>query len=194
MSLQLTTDKQLIDSYLAGSHSSLEVLIHRHKKRVYSYIYMVVKDKHLAEDIFQDTFVKVVNSLRSGAYNDTGKFLPWVMRIAHNITIDHFRISKRIPYVHNSEEKDIFEFIHILEHSTEDKMVIDQIHKNVKALLEFLPPEQKEVIIMRHYYDMSFKEISEEIDTSLNTVLGRMRYGLINLRKIIEQKQLVMTP
>jgi RNA polymerase sigma factor (sigma-70 family) len=194
MSLQLITDKQLIRSYLSGCHSSFEVLLNRHKKRVYSYINMLVKDKHLSEDLFQDTFIKVINNLRSGKYKEKGKFLPWVLRIAHNLIMDHFRVSKHIPYFHNKGDHDFSEFIHMLEHTIEDKIVIDQIHKNVKALLNHLPPEQKEVIVMRHYYDMTFKDISEELDTSLNTILARMRYGLINLRKLIRQKHLEMSP
>jgi len=194
MSLQLTSDAELIDNYLCGCHASLEVLIHRHKRRIFSYILMVVKDKHLAEDIFQDTFIKVVNTLRNGTYVDQGRFLSWVLRIAHNLMIDHFRISKRIPYMEKNQEMDIFDTIHTEEYSVEEKMVIDQIHKNVRALIEFLPPDQKEVIIMRHYYDMSFKEIAEEIDVSINTALGRMRYGLKNLRRLIEKKELIMEP
>jgi RNA polymerase sigma factor (sigma-70 family) len=194
MSLQLVTDKQLINSYLCGCHSSFEVLVNRYKKRVFLYIFMFVKDKHLSEDLFQDTFIKVVNNLRSGKYEEEGKFLPWVLRIAHNLVMDHFRVSKHIPYFYNKGDHDFSEFIHMLEHTIEDKIVIEQIHKNVKALLNHLPPEQKEVIVMRHYYDMTFKEISEELDISLNTVLGRMRYGLINLRKLIKQKQLEMSP
>lgn len=193
MSLQLTTDKQLIDNYLSGNHYSLEVLIQRHQKKVYSYIIMVVKDSHLADDIFQDTFIKVVNTLRSGLYKEEGKFLQWVMRISHNLVIDHFRKSKRIPLVENREENDIFDNIQILETSIEDKMVTDQIHQDVRLLIDFLPAEQKEVLVMRHYYDMSFKDIAESTNVSINTALGRMRYALINLRKLIEQKELSLS-
>lgn len=193
MSLQLTTDKQLIDKYLSGNHHSLEILIHRHKKRVYSYILMVVKDVQLAEDIFQDTFIKVINTLRSGTYKEEGKFLQWVMRISHNLIIDHFRKSKRIPIVENSEDKDIFDTINILEFSVEDRMVTEQIHHDVRSLIDYLPAEQKEVLLMRHYYEMSFKDIAESTNVSINTALGRMRYALINLRKLIEEKELVLT-
>ncbi|HOY32420.1 MAG TPA: sigma-70 family RNA polymerase sigma factor [Bacteroidales bacterium] len=193
MSLQSASDQALIDSYLSGKHSSLEVLIHRHKKRVYTYILMVVKDSHLAEDIFQDTFVKVVNTLRTGAYKEEGKFLQWVMRIAHNLIIDHFRKSKRIPIVENNDEFDIFDSIKILDDSIEDKIVHEQINNDVRSLIEYLPAEQKEVLIMRHYYDMSFKDIAESTNVSINTALGRMRYALINLRKLIEQKELILT-
>ena len=190
---QLTSDQELIDCYLSGNHSCLEVLINRHKKRVFTYILMVVKDTHLAEDIFQDAFVKVVNTLRTGAYKEEGKFLQWVMRIAHNLIIDHFRKSKRIPLVENSEEHDIFDTIRIFDYSIEDKMVRDQIHSDVRALIDYLPAEQKEVLIMRHYYDMSFKDIAESTNVSINTALGRMRYALINMRKLIEEKELILT-
>ncbi|MCK9613187.1 MAG: sigma-70 family RNA polymerase sigma factor [Bacteroidales bacterium] len=193
MTLQLTNDQALIDSYLSGNHASLEVLINRHKKRIYSYILMVVKDVHLSEDIFQDTFVKVINTIRTGAYKEEGKFLQWVMRIAHNLIIDHFRKSKRIPIIENSETYDVFDTVRILDNSIEDKMVHDQIHNDVRSLIEYLPEEQKEVLIMRHYYDMSFKDIAESTNVSINTALGRMRYALINLRKLIEQKELVLT-
>jgi len=193
MSLQLANDQALIDSYLSGNHSSLEVLINRHKKRVFTYILMVVKDTHLSEDIFQDTFVKVVNTLRTGTYKEEGKFLQWVMRIAHNLIIDHFRKSKRIPIVENNDDYDIFDSIRILDGSIEDKMVHDQIHSDVRSLIEYLPAEQKEVLIMRHYYDMSFKDIAESTNVSINTALGRMRYALINLRKLIEEKELILT-
>jgi len=154
---------------------------------------MVVKDTHLSEDIFQDTFVKVVNTLRMGTYKEEGKFLQWVMRIAHNLIIDHFRKSKRIPIVENSDDYDIFDSLKILDHSIEEKMVHEQIHSDVRSLIEYLPAEQKEVLIMRHYYDMSFKDIAESTNVSINTALGRMRYALINLRKLIEEKELILT-
>lgn len=193
MGHQLTSDQELIDLYLAGNHASLEILIHRHKKRVFTYILMVVKDTHLAEDIFQDTFVKVVNTLRTGCYKEEGKFLQWVMRIAHNLIIDHFRKSKRIPLVENGEDYDVFDTLRILEYSVEDRMVHEQIHNDVRSLIDHLPPEQKEVLIMRHYRDMSFKDIAEQTNVSINTALGRMRYALINLRKLIEQKEMILT-
>lgn len=193
MALQLSSDQELIDSYLAGNHNSLEILIHRHKKRVYTYILMVVKDVHLAEDIFQDTFVKVVNTLRTGSYKEEGKFLQWVMRIAHNLIIDHFRKSKRIPLVENNETYDVFDSIRISEHSIEEKMVHEQIHHDVRSLIEYLPAEQKEVLVMRHYQDMSFRDIAEQTNVSINTALGRMRYALINLRKLIDEKELILT-
>ncbi len=193
MPSQLATDQELIDLYLDGNHSSLELLIRRHKKRVYSYILMVVRDHHLAEDIFQDTFIKVINTLRSGNYKEEGKFIQWVMRIAHNLTIDHFRKNRRIPTVDNDPDFDIFETLRVFDSNVEDRMVTSQIHQDVRALIDFLPPEQREVVMMRHYSDMSFKDIAEETNVSINTALGRMRYALINLRKLIEQKEIVLT-
>jgi RNA polymerase sigma factor (sigma-70 family) len=188
-----TSDQELIRQFIAGDHSSLELLISRHQRKIFSYILLIVKDKHLAEDVFQDTFIKVINTLRSGAYNEEGKFLPWVMRIAHNLIIDFFRKSKRMPYVENSEEYDLFETLNLFEDTVEDKMIIQQIHMDVKHLVEFLPAEQKEVLKMRHYMDMSFKEIAEKTDVSINTALGRMRYALINLRKLIKEKEIILT-
>ncbi len=193
MSAQLTSDQALIDSYLDGHHSSLEKLIQRHKKRVFSYILMVVRDHHLAEDIFQDTFIKVINTLRSGAYKEEGKFIQWVMRIAHNLIIDHFRKSRRIPTVENDDNYDIFDNLKVFDSNVEDRMVLDQIHQDVRSLIDFLPPEQRDVVMMRHYGDMSFKDIAEETNVSINTALGRMRYALINLRKLIEQKEIMLT-
>ena len=193
MGTHLISDQELIGKYLKGNQASLEKLILRHQKRVYSYILIVVKDKELAEDIFQDTFIKVINTLRSGLYKEEGKFLQWVMRIAHNLTIDHFRKSKRIPTVENSDEYDIFETIKVYDDSIEDRMITEQIHTDVKNLIELLPPEQKEVLIMRHYTGMSFKDIAETTNVSINTALGRMRYALINLRKLVREKKLVLT-
>lgn len=193
MPAQLATDQELIDLYLDGNHSSLEKLIQRHKKRVYSYILMVVRDQHLAEDIFQDTFIKVINTLRSGNYKEEGKFIQWVMRIAHNLIIDHFRKNRRIPTIENDSDFDIFETLKVFDANVEDRMVVDQIHQDVRALIDFLPPEQREVVMLRHYSDMSFKDIAEETNVSINTALGRMRYALINLRKLIEQKEIMLT-
>jgi len=188
------SDKELIRKYLDGDHTALEKLISKHENRVFAYIFMVVKDKDLAEDIFQDAFIKVVNTLRAGNYNEEGKFLQWVMRISHNLVIDHFRKEKRIPVVNNSSDDfDIFDTIQLEAPSVEDVMVTDQIHKDVRRLVEFLPEEQKEVLKMRHYANMSFKDIAEQTDVSINTALGRMRYALINLRKLIEEKNLILT-
>ncbi|MFO7998119.1 MAG: sigma-70 family RNA polymerase sigma factor [Bacteroidales bacterium] len=193
MNDRIISDQELIRQFISGDHSSLEILISRHQRKIFSYILLIVKDKHLAEDVFQDTFIKVINTLRSGAYNEEGKFLPWVMRIAHNLIIDFFRKSKRMPYVENSDEYDFFETLNLFEDTVEDKMIINQIHQDVRHLVEFLPDEQKEVLKMRHYMDMSFKEIAEKTDVSINTALGRMRYALINLRKLIREKEIILT-
>ncbi len=188
------SDKELIGKYLTGNQASLEKLIQRHKNKVFAYILMVVKDKQLADDIFQDTFIKVINTIRAGSYKEEGKFIQWVMRIAHNLIIDYFRKSKRIPVVdNNSEDFDIFDTIKFTDDSIEDKIIIDQIHQDVRKLINFLPAEQKEVLFMRHYSEMSFKDIAEQTEVSINTALGRMRYALINLRKLIEQKDVILT-
>ncbi len=188
------SDKQLICEYLDGSQTSLERLIHRHQDKVFAYILMIVRDKQLADDIFQDTFIKVINTIRAGSYKEEGKFIQWVMRIAHNLIIDHFRKSRRLPLFDNSHEDfDIFETIKFTDPSIEERIVTDQIHQDVRVLIEHLPAEQKEVLYMRHYYDMSFKDIAEQTGVSINTALGRMRYALINIRKLIKEKEVVLT-
>lgn len=187
-------DRDLIGRYLKGEHSSLEILIQRHQNRVFGYILMMVKNKELADDLFQDTFIKVINTLRSGSYNEEGKFLQWVMRIAHNLIIDHFRKSNRIPVFESSKDDfDIFETLNISDASIEEKMITEQIHRDLKKLIELLPEEQKEVLYMRHYARMSFKDIADVTEVSINTALGRMRYALINLRKLIEEKNIILT-
>lgn len=190
------SDKELIGRYLKGDHNSLEIIISRHQNRIFAYILMITKNKELADDLFQDTFIKVINTIRSGSYNEEGKFLQWVMRIAHNLTIDHFRKSNRIPVIDNSKNEnfDIFENLNMMDKSIEDRIITDQIHKDVRKLIEFLPDEQREVLYMRHYAEMSFKDIAEVTGVSINTALGRMRYALINMRKLIEEKNIVLTP
>ncbi|MBW6460113.1 MAG: sigma-70 family RNA polymerase sigma factor [Bacteroidales bacterium] len=194
MKVAVISDKELINRYLSGNEPSLEKLIHRHKRKVFAYIMMIVKDDQLADDIFQDTFIKVINTIRSGAYKEEGKFIQWVMRIAHNLIIDHFRRAKRIPVMNNnSDEFDIFDMVRITDPSIEEQIITDQIHSDLRLLIELLPSEQKEVLMMRHYANMSFKDIAEATDVSINTALGRMRYALINLRKIIREKNLVLS-
>lgn len=193
METRSMSDQELINSYIAGNPQSLEIIIRRHKKRVYSYILMLVKDSQLAEDLFQDTFVKVIHKLKHGKYNEEGKFLQWVMRIAHNLIIDHFRREKRITMINQNDDYDIFNTIKSYDLPYEHTLIKEQIHTQLKSLIELLPPEQREVLKMRHYMEMSFKEIAEETDVSINTALGRMRYALINLRKMIEQKNLVFS-
>jgi len=188
------TDQELVKRYLSGDSVSLERLISRHKNKVYAYILMVVKDRDLADDIFQDTFVKVIHTLRNGSYKEEGKFIQWVMRIAHNLTIDHFRKSKRLPVIENgNDDYDILETLRLTDPSIEEELISAQIHNDLRQLIELLPEEQKEVLKMRHYNEMSFKDIAEQTEVSINTALGRMRYALINLRKIIQEKELALT-
>ncbi|HEY0670110.1 MAG TPA: sigma-70 family RNA polymerase sigma factor [Sphingobacteriaceae bacterium] len=189
MKLQSQSDQDLIHSYIGGNEASLEELIRRHKSKIYTSIYLLVKDQYLAEDIFQDTFIKVINTLKAGKYNEEGKFLPWVMRIAHNLVIDFFRKEKRTPVITNVDGFDIFDVIKIYDESMEDRIVREQTHKDLKAMIQLLPSEQKEVLIMRHYGELSFKEIADITEVSINTALGRMRYALNNLRKMMQLKE-----
>ena len=190
MDFQLKSDQDLIHQYITGEEAGLVELIRRYQSKIYTSIYLLVKDEYLAEDIFQDTFIKVINTLKAGKYNEEGKFLPWVTRIAHNLVIDHFRREKRAPMVNNGDDFDIFEVLGNYDESTEDRMVREQTHKDLKALIQLLPSEQKEVLIMRHFGDLSFKEIADITDVSINTALGRMRYALNNLRKMMQSKEL----
>lgn len=189
MKLQLNSDQDLVKLYLNGDESVLEELLKRHKSKIYTSIYLLVKDQYLAEDIFQDAFIKVINTLRSGRYNEEGKFLPWVMRIAHNLVIDYFRREKRAPAITSSDGTDILNMLQIYEESAEDRMLREQTHTDLRAMIHLLPDEQKEVLIMRHYADLSFKEIADLTDVSINTALGRMRYALSNLRKMMKVKE-----
>lgn len=186
-------DQELVDLYIKGDEPCLEILIARHKKRVFSYIMMVVRDRHLAEDIFQDTFIKVIQTLKRGSYNDEGKFLPWVLRIAHNLVIDHFRRVKRMPLVDAGEDFDIFSVLTLRQGNAEDRLVKKQVRTDVRKAIEKLPLEQREVLIMRHYMDMSFKEIADTTNCSINTALGRMRYALINLKKSLEKQHIALS-
>lgn len=191
MRKQIKDDQELVLDYINGNESSIELLINRHRSKVFSYILQMVKDQTIAEDIFQDAFIKVIKTLKGGKYTEEGKFLPWVMRISHNLIIDHFRKAKRMPsFETNDEEFDIFDVIKIPDNSAEDNLIRQQINEEVRKLIEQLPKEQKEVLFMRHYADMSFNEIAEQTNVSINTALGRMRYALINLRKLIEKHQM----
>lgn len=193
MKLSKFSDQELVQAYLKGNEQAIEQLILRFKTQVFTYIICKVKSKALAEDIFQDTFIKVINTIKRGKYNDEGKFLPWVMRIAHNLIIDHYRKNTRMPFVKNSDEFDIFDIIKNPDASVQDELEKSQVLSDVKSLIKFLPSDQKEVLMMRMYYDMSFKEISETTNVSINTALGRMRYALINLRKMAEEKNLSLS-
>lgn len=190
MDFQLKSDQDLIHQYITGEEAGLVELIRRYQSKIYTSIYLLVKDEYLAEDIFQDTFIKVINTLKAGKYNEEGKFLPWVTRIAHNLVIDHFRREKRAPMVNNGDDFDIFEVLGNYDESTEDRIVREQTHRDLKQLIQLLPSEQKEVLIMRHFGDLSFKEIADITDVSINTALGRMRYALNNLRKMMQSKEL----
>jgi RNA polymerase sigma-70 factor (ECF subfamily) len=188
------SDYELVRRFVEGNEYSIEVLINRHKSKVYTYILMLVKNQALAEDIFQETFLKVVRSLRDNRYKDDGRFVGWVMRIAHNLVIDHFRRQKNMRYVtSNNENSDIFSYLKLSDSNIEDKYVSDQTRKKVRELINHLPDEQKEVVIMRHYMDLSFKEIAEITNVSINTALGRMSYALINMRKMIETNSIQMS-
>jgi len=188
--LSKLTDHELIQSFVQGNTQAFETLVLRHKDKMYSSILFLVKDKYLAEDIFQDVFIRVIDTVRSGRYTEEGKFLPWAMRIAHNLCVDHFRKVKRTPTIKTGDDTDIFELLNFTEESAEDRMIKKQSHNRVRDMLDLLPEDQREVIILRHYADMSFKEIASLTDCSINTALGRMRYGLINLRKMMMQKQI----
>jgi len=190
--LQNLTDQQLVRSYMDGDANALATLVVRYKDKIYTSIYLLVKDKYLAEDIFQDVFIRIIDTLKGGRYTDEGKFLPWAMRIAHNLCVDHFRKVKRTPTIRNGEDKDIFEVLNFSEDSAEVVMMRRQSHDRVRDMLQSLPEDQREVIILRHYADMSFKEIAAATNCSINTALGRMRYGLINLRKLMTQKQIAL--
>lgn len=187
-------DNELVQRFVNGDHQAVEVLIRRHKNRVYSYILLIVKKQDLAEDIFQETFIKVIRSLKHGRYTDNGKFISWVLRISHNLIIDHFRKEKLCTVISNDNyETDLFNSWKFSDDNIEDQMVMNQILTEVKDLVRELPPDQQQVIHMRHYLGLSFKEIADQTGVSINTALGRMRYALINLRKMIKEKNLTLT-
>lgn len=180
-------DSELIRSYLSGNEASLEVLINKHQQRIFSYILVRIQDQDLANDIFQDTFVKVINTLKRGKYNEEGKFLQWTMRIAHNLIIDHYRRAKRMPTMSPTDEFNIFDIIKDDALNVETSMIKEQIENDLHKLIEQLPDDQREVLKLRHFSGLSFKEIADQTDVSINTALGRMRYALINLRKLMEK-------
>ncbi|MBI1780231.1 MAG: sigma-70 family RNA polymerase sigma factor [Sphingobacteriales bacterium] len=186
------SDQQLIHLFQEGTSEALETLVLRHKDKIYTSIFLLVKDKYLAEDIFQDVFIRVIDTVRGGRYTEEGKFLPWAMRIAHNLCVDHFRKLKRTPAIKTSDNHDIFEVINFSEEGADTKMMKRQSYDRVRRMLDLLPEEQREVIILRHYADLSFKEIADLTSCSINTALGRMRYGLINLRKMMVEKQIAL--
>ena len=189
----MLSDSDLIRLYLDGDESALKTLILRHEQKIFTYILTAVKNRELAEDLFQDTFIKVINTLRAGAYKDEGKFPQWVMRIANNLKIDYFRKAQRLPAYESNGDFDIFDTLSIEDPSVEQKMIQEQVYSDIQDLVQYLPSEQREVLEMRIYQDISFKEIAELTKVSINTALGRMRYALINLRKMIEEKNVVLS-
>ena len=193
MRKELITDAVLVKNYMSGDEGALSILINRHKQRIFSFIYSKVFDRDVAEDIFQDAFIKVIKNLKLGKYNEEGKFLPWVMRISHNLVIDHFRKTNRMPKFDNSGDFNIFSVLGDPTLNAEKQIIKEQVECDLRRLIQELPEDQKEVLVMRMYRDMSFKEISERTGVSINTALGRMRYALINLRKVIGQNNIVLT-
>jgi RNA polymerase sigma-70 factor (ECF subfamily) len=195
MLLSEVDDRDLIRDYIAGNEKSFQRLLFRHKSSVFHYILSKVKDRDLANDIFQDTFIKVIRTLKAGSYNEEGKFLPWVMRIAHNLVIDYFRKSNKVKMISESsssrDDFNIFSVLSLQDENIEDKIIRGELEGQMVKLIDHLPDSQREIIIMRIFQDMSFKDIADQMDISINTALGRMRYGLINLRKLIEKHQLV---
>lgn len=187
------SDSELISLYIGGDESALKALILRYEQQVFTYILSMVKHRELAEDLFQDTFIKVINTIRTGGYKDEGKFLQWAMRIANNLKIDYFRKEQRLPLYESNGDFNIFDTLGIEDPSVEQKMIQEQIYTDIKELLQYLPEEQREVLEMRIYQDISYKEIAEITKVSINTALGRMRYALINLRKMVEEKKLVLS-
>lgn len=191
---KMISDYELIQRFIKGEQPCFDQIIHRHKNKVFAYISMYIRDQALAEDLFQDTFMKVIQSVRTGKYQDNGKFLSWVMRIAHNLIIDHFRRIKQMNTVSNDDyESDLFNSKKLADANVEDDIIRRQIQKDVRKMITMLPDDQREVVILRHYAGLSFKEIADITDVSINTALGRMRYALINMRKLMEEKQISLT-
>ncbi|WP_367754418.1 sigma-70 family RNA polymerase sigma factor [Flavobacterium sp. WC2421] len=186
-------DALLVQNYVSGNENALATLIKRHESRIFGFIYSKISDRDISNDIFQDTFIKVIKTLKSNSYNEEGKFLPWVMRISHNLIIDHYRKNKKMPLFRETEEFSIFSIMSDDSPTIENQLISAQVEQDIRKLIEELPLDQKEVLVMRMYQDMSFKEISEITGVSINTSLGRMRYALMNLRKVIDKHQIVLT-
>ncbi len=188
-----TPDALLVKNYVAGDENALTILINRHQSKIYGFIYSKLSDRDISDDIFQDTFIKVIKTLKSNSYNEEGKFLPWVMRISHNLIIDHYRRNKKMPMYRETEEFSIFSIMSDNVPNIESQLITTQVENDLRKLIEELPAEQKEVLMMRMYQDLSFKEISESTGVSINTALGRMRYAIMNLRKVIDKHQIILT-
>ena len=186
------TDNELIQSFQEGNTRAFDALLDRHQERIYNTILFMVKDSYLAEDLIQDIFIKIIHNLKLNKYNEEGKFLPWALRISHNFCVDHFRKVKRTPTIKTSDDQDLFEVINHSDHSADYKMTRKQTHQNIQQLVDLLPEEQREIIVLRHYANLSFKEIATMTNCSINTALGRMRYGLINLRKMMNERGMTM--
>jgi RNA polymerase sigma factor (sigma-70 family) len=186
------TDQEIIKMYIAGDSNALSPLITRYKNKIFTSIYILVKDRYLAEDLFQDVFIRIIDTLRSGRYTDEGKFLPWAMRIAHNLCVDHFRKVKRTPTIKTSDDTDIFEVLNFSEAGIDSRIMTEQTSDKVRRMIDLLPEDQREIIVLRHYADLSFKEIADLTGCSINTALGRMRYALLNLRKMMTEKQIAL--
>lgn len=187
------SDRQLVEAYISGQESALSEIIGRYQSRIFGYILVSVKDQDIANDIFQDAFMKVIHKLKEGSYNEEGKFIQWVMRIAHNLIIDHFRRESRVTMLRSNDEYDVFNMIPLYDKNAEDEIIRDQTHAKLRQMIELLPRNQREVLTMRHFQQMSFKDISEETGVSINTALGRMRYALINLRKMMEEQNISLS-
>lgn len=193
MANNLISDATLVKNYIEGEESALSILIERHQSKIYGFIYTKIQDRDVCDDVFQDTFIKVIKTLKSKSYNEEGKFLPWVMRIAHNLVIDYFRKSKKMPMQRDNDEYSVFSYLTDSNLNIEDQIILDQVEFDLTRLIDELPDDQKEVIQMRIYQDLSFKEIADSTGVSINTALGRMRYALMNLRKVIEKNQIILT-
>ena len=191
--LNQLADSELVKLYESGNNAAFEVLLTRYKAKVFSYIFLIVRNRQLTEDIFQDTFIKVINTLKSENYKEEGKFLQWVMRIANNLKIDYYRKVQRMPVFESNSDFNIFDVLNGTDPSIEQKIITEQIYSDVKSLVKYLPEEQREVLEMRIYDDVSFKDIAELTGVSINTALGRMRYALINLRKLIKEKNVIIS-
>ena len=193
MATTLIPDSLLVKNYIAGDESALALLINKHQSKIYGFIYSKMSDRDIADDVFQDTFIKVIKTLKSNSYNEEGKFLPWVLRIAHNLIVDHYRKNKKMPMLRETEEFSIFNILTDNSLTIEDRIISDLIEKDLQKIILELPADQKEVLMMRIYQDLSFKEISDKTGVSINTALGRMRYAILNLRKVIEKNQIILS-
>lgn len=186
-------DALLVKNYIAGDENALAILVNKHQSKIYGFIYSKLNDRDIADDVFQDTFIKVIKTLKSNSYNEEGKFLPWVMRISHNLIVDHYRKTKKMPMLRESDEFSIFSILQDNSKNIENKMITELIENDLRKIIKQLPEDQKEVLMMRFYQDLSFNEIAELTGVSINTALGRMRYAVLNLRKIIEKNQIILT-